>query len=215
MICYNHLMKYGLSDEQIDQIKKWLGTGSINIFGLPFSGKDTQGARLSKLLDAPLIGGGDIIRASKNKKLKEYIDKGYLVPQDEYIEIVRPFLEKKEYMGKPLVLSSVGRWRGEQKGVMTATQQSNHPFRVVILLKVTETEAKKRLDIAKKKKDRGARIDDSKTALHIRFQEFKHKTQPVINFYKNVGFLQEVNGNLDEDSVTKEILTVLLKLSSN
>ena len=28
-------------EEKITVIKQWLGTGSINVFGLPFSGKDT------------------------------------------------------------------------------------------------------------------------------------------------------------------------------
>ena len=39
-------------EAKIAKIKTWLGTGSINIFGLPMSGKDTQGIKLAEALNA-------------------------------------------------------------------------------------------------------------------------------------------------------------------
>ena len=44
-------------EEKINTIKSWLGTGSINIFGLPMSGKDTQGLRLAEALRRHLAAG--------------------------------------------------------------------------------------------------------------------------------------------------------------
>ena len=37
-------------DQKITLIKNWIGTGSINVFGLPFSGKDTVGVRLAEMI---------------------------------------------------------------------------------------------------------------------------------------------------------------------
>jgi len=42
-------------EEKIVAIKKWLGTGSINIFGLPMSGKDTMGIRLAEALGGKFL----------------------------------------------------------------------------------------------------------------------------------------------------------------
>ena len=40
----------------IEAIRQWLGAGAINLFGLPMSGKDTQGERLAAALSAQLPG---------------------------------------------------------------------------------------------------------------------------------------------------------------
>ena len=42
--------------DKLAMIKSWLGTGSLNVFGLPMSGKDTVGERLAKDLDAKFLG---------------------------------------------------------------------------------------------------------------------------------------------------------------
>lgn len=66
-----------LSDNDIQTIKQWLGKGAINIFGLPFSGKDTHGHQLAKLFDASIMGGGDILRNSViPPHVRELIDAG-------------------------------------------------------------------------------------------------------------------------------------------
>ena len=54
-------------DDRIKTIKDWLGTGSINIFGLPMSGKDTQGIKLAEALGAKFLSSGMIIRAMEEK----------------------------------------------------------------------------------------------------------------------------------------------------
>ena len=47
-----------LTTTDIEIITQWLGTGAINIFGLPFAGKDTHGHRLAELFGASIMGGG-------------------------------------------------------------------------------------------------------------------------------------------------------------
>ena len=61
-------------EEKIAKIKEWLGTGSINIFGLPMSGKDTVGIRLAEALGARFLSSGIIIRAMEQEKNKHYTD---------------------------------------------------------------------------------------------------------------------------------------------
>ncbi len=206
-------MQQALNYSQSRQIKSWLGSGSINIFGTPFAGKDTQGKRLAEFFDAPLIGGGEIIRSGNNEELKASIADGKLAPTDAYLAVVTPYLSQPAFEGKTLVLSSVGRWIGEEKVITEAATKSGHPQKAVIFLELSEEEIRKRWQAAHDKKDRGDRDDDRLEALETRLDEFKNKTQPVIDYYEKVGLLIRVNGIQPPDDVTKAIFSALLSFA--
>src|SRR5581483_5247690 len=104
--------------EVTEAIKRWLGAGSINIYGPPYAGKDTHGHRLATALGAQLLGGGDILRGSKIPDVKALHRTGKLFPTDLYFKIVLPYLKQSKFAGKPLVLSSVGRRQGEETEVL-------------------------------------------------------------------------------------------------
>src|SRR5665213_2251698 len=125
--------------DKIAYIRKWLDSGSINIFGLPFAGKNTQGQRLADLFDAPLLGSGDILRsADMPKYIKKLHTTGKLFPTDVYLKLVLPYLSQRDFAGRPLVLSSFGRWHGEEAGVLEAISAAGHPLRAVIFLNINE-----------------------------------------------------------------------------
>lgn len=202
-------VRYNSYMETIEVIKKWLGAGSINIFGMPLSGKDTQGRTLATLLDAPLIGGGEIIRASDNEPLKEIIGRGELAPTEDYIAMVTPYFAKAEFADKPLVLSSVGRWHGEEEAIVKAATAGGHPIKAVLFLDLPEDEVYRRLELLAKSDDRSNRTDDSSNLLGTRFNEFRTKTVPVIEYYRAQGLLIEINGNQPREAVEKEIIDKL------
>jgi adenylate kinase len=203
------------SQEQIAIIKTWLGSGSINIFGLPYAGKDTHGSTLAELLGAPLLSGGDILRNSAiPPEVKKDLDAGILVPTDDYLRIVTPYLKKPEFEGKPLILSSVGRWIGEEDGVIAATETSGHPIKAVVYLHLSEHTMKKRWAKSQEKDDRGNRADDAEHVIDTRIQEFYAKTLPVVEVYRQQGLLIEVNSDADKDEVLKNILSRLFSRAS-
>jgi adenylate kinase len=205
-----------LSDEHLALIKAWLKDGSINIFGLPFAGKDTHGATLAELFDAPLLGGGDILRNSTiPPELKKELDAGILFPTPEYLRIVTPYLSNPEFTGHPLVLSSVGRWIGEEEGVLEATEASGHPIKAVIYLHLGEEVLHRRWKHSQEKSDRGDRADDAEHVLETRISEFKEKTLPVIEVYREKGLLIEVNSDAEKREVIENILARLLMLATN
>jgi len=209
-ILYTLHMADILSPTQLSTITRWLGTGSLNIFGLPFAGKDTHGHELAKLFDATLLGGGDIMRNSViPSHVKEAIDAGFLAPTDEYIKIITPYLSRQEFKGKPLILSSVGRWKGEEEGVMQATAASEHPIKAVIYLHLTEESVYKRFKKSQEKGDRGDRPDDAEHILATRIQEFNEKTMPVIEAYRQKGLLIEINSEAAPEEVLESILARL------
>lgn len=204
-----------VSAADIEVIKDWLGTGSLNIFGLPFAGKDTHGHYLAKIFNASIMGGGDILRNSViPSHVKKIIDSGRLAPIDDYIQIVLPYLSRAEFAGRPLILSSVGRWHGEEPGVIAAAEAADHPLKAVVLLSVSEETAFRRFVASKGEKHRADREDDAEHTLAVRFDEFNNKTLPVINFYRELGLLIEVDGNPPKQEVHQAILQKLLKFAS-
>ena len=54
-------------NEKLEKIKSWLGTGSLNIFGLPMSGKDTVGMRLAEDLQAKFLSSSPDQRPTLDK----------------------------------------------------------------------------------------------------------------------------------------------------
>lgn len=199
-------------DEETKKLRHWLGTGSINIFGRPFSGKDTQSRNLSTIFQAPIIGGGDIIRSSvDDKEMQDIIDKGNLAPQQDYLKLVVPYLSHDEYNGKALILNALGRWHGEEEPILSAAHLTRHPIKVVVNLEISEDDVWKRWEAAKQRKDRGFRNDDNDVSIKNRLAEFRNKTVPVIEYYANKGILITVDGTQAEDDVSKEILAKLLE----
>lgn len=197
-------------DEKVNKIAGWLDAGSINIFGRPFSGKDTQGRQLAGLLGGELIGGGDILRSHHDpQRIEQIMASGGIIPSDFYLQMIMPYLSRPQLRGKPLILSSVGRSHGEEPTIMKATTDSGHPMKAVILLRLTEAEAWRRFEAAGAKHDRGHRTDDHREVLKTRLKKFDDKTMPVIDFYRYNGLLIEVDGALAPDEVTGEIINSL------
>jgi len=197
-------------EEKLSIIKSWLGAGSINIFGPPMAGKDTQGIRLAELLGAKFLSSGIIIRDMEKQLRKDYTKDGELIPTDLFYEWVLPYFKRPDLQDFPLVLSSIGRWSGEEDQVMSAAADSDHAIKAVILLNVSEAEAEHRFNEAKVLNDRGDRADDKNIeTFYTRLKEFRTKTLPVIQHYKSLGLLIEVNGHQIREAVFTEMIDKL------
>lgn len=197
-----------------NKIKNWLGAGSINIFGRPFCGKDTQGRKLAELFGGALVGGGDILRSHPDPaRVEQVMKEGGIVPSDFYLQMVLPYFSRPEFAGKPLILSAVGRAHGEEEQIMQACVGSGHPLKAVVLLDISENDVWRRFEAAKSLDDRGTRADDDRSALQTRLQKFAERTMPVLNYYRQKSMLIEVDGTLSREEVTSEILKHLLSLT--
>ena len=180
-------------DEKIEIIKKWLGTGSINVFGMPFSGKDTVGVHLAEVLGAKFLSSGIIIRA-----------------------VEEPYFAKEELSNYALILSSVGRWAGEEYDVIEHAQNSGHPIKAAILLNLSEAEVRARWNESKNLQDRGDRIDDrDEKVLDTRINEFLNKTIPVIETYQKRGLIVPVLATGSRDEVFANVIDALVRLAHN
>ena len=197
-------------EEKIQKIKEWLGTGSINIFGLPMSGKDTQGVKLAEMLGAKFLSSGMIIRAMETETRQKLSDKGNLIPTNIFYEWVLPYFERRDLFNYALILSSIGRWSGEEDQVMSVAAGAGHEIKAAIILNISEADVENRFNEAKALNDRGEREDDKDLEIfHNRLKEFREKTLPVLQHYNTLGLLIEVNGDQTREAVFNEIIDKL------
>jgi adenylate kinase family enzyme len=120
-----------------------------------------------------------------------------------------PVFASSEFEGKPLLLSAVGRWHGEEAGVMKAAAEGGHSIKAAVWLDLEEEVVWKRWSLMKDKGDREARIDDSPEGLRTRLKWFREKTLPVRKYYEEHGLLIPVDGGKTPDNVEAEILNGL------
>ena len=202
-------------EEKIIKIKEWLGTGSINIFGLPMCGKDTQGIKLAEALDAKFLSSGMIIRAMEKETRQNMSSSGMLIPTNVFYEWVLPYFERRDLFKYPLVLSSIGRWFGEEDQVMSIAAGAGHEIKVVILLNISEADVEERFRKVQILNDRGKRADDKDfEVFKTRLKEFREKTMPVLQHYNELGLLIEVRGDQTREAVFEEIIEKLYRRAS-
>lgn len=201
-------------EDKIAEIKKWLSTGSINIFGIQFSGKDTVGKRLADAIGAEFLSSGDIVRSARDnskdsniRRAAQVSESGALTPMDEFLELIVPYMYDEKIAGKALVLSSVGRWIGEEGPVLEALQKGGHDTKAVLLLNVSEDEVWHRWREAQGDTRNTGRTDDmDEEKVAKRISEFRDKTLPVIQVYRKMEILLDINGQQDRDTVFNDVI---------
>ena len=198
--------------DKLAKIKVWLGTGSLNVFGLPMSGKDTVGERLAKDLDAKFLSSGIIIRAFEADQNQNMTGNGQLIPTNTFYDIILPYFSREEMKNDSLILSSVGRWAGEEDKIMEAAKNGGHEIKAVVLLDLTEADVKNRFEAAKKLNDRGERADDASIEIfETRIREFNEKTVPVLNHYDELNLLIKVPADGSRDEVYLSVIDKLVE----
>lgn len=188
---------------------------NIALFGPPGAGKGTQSQFLMEKYNLAYIATGDMLRAEiaegteLGKKAKNIIGKGGLVSD----EIIVQLIEKK------IRLSPDARgflFDGFPRTVVQAyildglLAKFNSSLSLMMGLDVPENELMKRL------LSRGeGRSDDNEDVIKRRFQEYKDKTTPVAEYYREkekyfpidgVGTIEEIHERLTEkmETILKE-----------
>ena len=198
--------------DKLAKIKAWLGTGSLNVFGLPMSGKDTVGERLAKDLGAKFLSSGIIIRAFEVEQNQNMTGSGQLIPTNTFYDIILPYFSREEMKNDSLILSSVGRWSGEEDKIMEAAKNGGHEIKAVVLLDLTEADVKNRFEAVKRLNDRGERADDANLEIfETRIREFNEKTVPVLNHYDELKLLIRVPADGSRDEVYSSVVDKLVE----
>ena len=180
------------------------------------SGKDTQGVKLAEALDGRLLSSGIIIRANEIEKHKKLTFNGNLIPTNIFYEWVLPYFDREDLKKYPLVLSSIGRWFGEEDTVIETAKNSGHPIKAAVLLNISEADVLDRFHKLQVLNDRGERQDDKDLGVfNTRLEEFRTKTMPVLEHYKAMGLLVNVNGDQSREAVFADMIDKLYEFMQN
>jgi len=212
------------------------------IFGPPGSGKGTYASRLRAKLGVDVIAMGDIFReimkedSPLGKKVKQYVEKGLLVPDDVVIEVLKQRLAKSSSK-KGFILDGFPRTL-EQANALDKIVAID----VVIKLAVPDSIIIERLSmrwICKncgevynirylKPKVEGVcdrcggqlyqRPDDTAKVIKERIQVYERQTQPILQHYKEkkVQFVEfkceilDMNPDVAVESILRDLKTLKL-----
>jgi len=210
------------------------------IFGPPGSGKGTYASRLQSKLDVDVIATGDIFReimienTPLGRKVKGYVEKGLLVPDDVVVEVLKQRIAKIS-SGKGFILDGYPRTLDQTKALENIAK-----IDVIIQLIVPDWIIIERLSTRRICKNCGQvynirylkpkrnmtcdkcggplyqRPDDTPEVIKKRIEVYEQQTQPILKYYreKGVPFIEFKCEKLEtppEDAV-KEILKGLKKL---
>jgi adenylate kinase len=87
-------------------------------------------------------------------------------------------------------------------------------MKAVIYLNISPNESHTRWLAREINNDRSNRCDDTEETLNIRFSEFQDKTLLVIDYYRNLGLLIEIDGKGPRNEITEYIIDALYEFVS-
>lgn len=175
----------------------------IVLIGIQGAGKSTQGNILSEKLHIPYLSSGHIFRTMAKEKtplgrfIKETINSGALIPDEKTLEIVQEYLSRPEYADGYIL-------DGFPRTVAQAEEFSNG-VNAVVYLKVSDKEALWRL-AGRIMGSTEIRDDETLPAIRKRIDLFHEHTEPVIEYYRQKGVLEEIDGEQDIETITKQIM---------
>jgi adenylate kinase len=174
------------------------------LIGIQGAGKSTQGNMLSEKYNIPYLSSGHIFREMAKEKtqlgrwLKETLNAGALVPDDTTLEVVLTYLKKPEY-AKGYILDGFPR-------TVVQAEAFNGSIEKVVYLKVSDKEALWRISGRNDVRD-----DETLQAIRKRIGLFHELTEPVVEYYRKIGKLAEVDGEVSVDEVFEQIVDQISK----
>jgi adenylate kinase len=211
------------------------------IFGAPGSGKGTYASRLQSRLGVAIIAMGDIFReilkedTPLGRKVKGYVEKGLLVPDDIVIDVLKQRLAEVP-KDKGVILDGFPRTMDQAEVLKEIIE-----IDVILLQKVPDWIIVERLSSRRICRICGAvynkrflksevegicdkcggplyqRSDDQSDVIRRRIQVYDEQTAPILQYYKekNVPFIVSSITALETkpETVVEGIITELKKLN--
>lgn len=214
-------------------------TGMVIIMlGAPGAGKGTQAERICAEYSLPHISTGDIFRANikgnteLGKEAKSYMDRGELVPDELTVRILKDRVSQDD-CAKGYVLDGFPRTIPQAEALDEMLKSSGITADHAIDVEVPDENIIRRMggrrscpscgriyhiEYAKPAKEGICdncgtalviRDDDRDETVRNRLSVYHEQTQPLIEYYKKSGILEEVDGTQSPDSVFEAVKKIL------
>ena len=182
---------------------------NIVLLGKPGAGKGTQGNLLAKEFGLVYISTGKMMRqeikdgTEIGKLAKPYMDKGEIVPDEIPIQLIeRKINENPDANG--FIFKGFPRTLIQAYILDGLLQRVNMSVSALVDMKISTLEAIKRLS-ARGHTEKARPYDKSTELIVNRLEQYKEKTNPVIDYYKNQGKYFSVRAEGDEKEVFENL----------
>ena len=181
--------------------------------GPPGSGKGTQAKLLAERLGVPAISTGDMLRDAVRRgtplgrRAQAVMEAGELVPDDVVIGLVRERIALPD-AAKGFLLDGFPRTIEQAEALDRILRGNAAPLDGVINLLVPEGTLLERL------LGRAAlegRSDDRRETVAERLRIYREKTAPLVQHYRDLGLLTDVDGSGSIDEVAGRIDRALVR----
>ena len=166
------------------------------IMGPPGVGKGTQAKIIKEIYNIPHLSTGEILRNEIKLEseigmiAKNFIDDGLFVADDILVKIIENSISNPSCING-YILDGYPRNLEQVKNLNELLLKLGHAIDFAINLTANENELIKRL--IKRRGDSGRR-DDTVKIITKRQKIYWKQTAPIIQYYKDLGILKEVNG---------------------
>jgi len=208
--------------------------------GAPAVGKGTQAKKLAGALGVPHISTGDILRDTASQKselgqkVKKFIDLGSLVPDEVMMKIIEERFRKGD-TSKGYILDGFPRTTAQAMGLDMLLARLNQAISLVLLFECPDAVIMERiierrscpkcgtpyhLRWQKPKVDNICdkdgtplvqRVDDTRTKVFHRLDQYRSETAAVIPHYEKRGIVRRINANQPPDDVYREVEAAVAK----
>lgn len=176
----------------------------------PGAGKGTQGERIAKRYGVPHISSGELFReeaarqTSLGERLRGYLDKGDLVPDDLVLDLIRDRIVAASKTSGGYVLDGFPRTLAQAEAAAEIGRETRMSAQAALYLDVPQD-----VLIARLASREEHRADDSEAVIRHRLEVYAKNTEPLIDYYTGRGLVIKVDGSLSIDDVSKEIFRAL------
>ena len=178
----------------------------------PGAGKGTQGALIAVHFGIPHIATGELLRdhvarrTSLGLAVREYLDRGELVPDQVVLDMVREAMVAAKAAGGGYVLDGIPRNMQQARAAYLIARELGMTADVALHLDVGDAEVTRRL-LARAALEH--RSDDTADVIAGRLALYHQVTAPIICWYRDRGILVSVDAMRPAQQVGREILTAL------
>jgi len=177
------------------------------LMGPPGAGKGTQSQRLIDKLSIIQISTGDILRKAVSEETelgleaKKFMSAGNLVPDEVVIGIIEERIQEAD-CANGFILDGFPRTTEQADSLDNILQKLGKKISYAIYFDVPEKELIVRL---LKRSEIESRSDDNLETIKNRLKVFKEKTEPLLEYYRERGVLQFIDGTGKMEEVTSRI----------
>lgn len=206
--------------------------------GPPGVGKGTQSELVSEKFGIPQISTGDILRKAVKKQTelgilaKQYMDKGELVPDELIIGLIKGRLLEDD-CSSGFILDGFPRTIAQAESLTSTLKDMEIFLDAVINFQLKDEIIIKRLSGRRVCKTCGynfhiyyqppkeefkcdkcggeiyQRDDDREEVINRRLKVYIEQTAPLINYYKEIGILKDVNADAEIHLIFDKVMNVL------